>query len=87
MTLRCTRKLLDRVGVSAKAETTPPTTVPGGWYANLIYTKPQQLGVVAQKCAMLSSPSGGRLGGDLMREPFDNQNLRTEYAKSTHRNR
>lgn len=43
ITLRCTRKLLDRVGVSAKVGTTPPTTVLGDWYANLVYARPQQL--------------------------------------------
>ena len=43
MTLRCTRKLLDRVGVSAKAETAPPTTVLGDWYAKLVYANPQRL--------------------------------------------
>ena len=43
MTLRCTRKLLDRAGVSTKAETAPPTTVLGDWYANLLFTRPQQL--------------------------------------------
>jgi hypothetical protein len=43
MTLRCTRKLLERVGVSAKAETAPPTTVLGDWYAKVVYASPQQL--------------------------------------------
>jgi hypothetical protein len=43
MTLRCTRKLLERVGVSAKAETAPPTTVLGDWYAKVVCASPQQL--------------------------------------------
>ena len=43
ITLRCTRKLLNRAGVSAKAEATQPTSVLGDWYANLIYSRPQQL--------------------------------------------
>jgi hypothetical protein len=43
MTLSCTRKLLDRAGVFTKAETAPPTTVLGDWYANLLFTRPQQL--------------------------------------------
>lgn len=43
MTLGCTRKLLDREGVSAKVETAPPTTVLGDWYAKLVYASPQHL--------------------------------------------
>lgn len=36
ITLRCTRKLLDRAGVPARVDTKPPTTVLGDWYANLM---------------------------------------------------
>ena len=43
LTIRCTQKLLRRVGVSPKVETARPTTVLGDWYANLVYTRPQQL--------------------------------------------
>ena len=43
MTLRCTQKLLRRVGGTAKADTPPPTTVLGDWYANLLHTGPEQL--------------------------------------------
>lgn len=43
LTIRCTQKLLRRVGVSPKVETAPPTTVLGDWYANIIFTRPQQL--------------------------------------------
>jgi Domain of unknown function (DUF6933) len=43
VTLRCTRKLLDRAGVSTELETSPPTTVLGDWYANLVVAHPQQL--------------------------------------------
>jgi len=43
VTLRCTQKLLRRLGVPAKTATAPPTTVLGDWYANLYYTLPYQL--------------------------------------------
>ena len=43
VTLRCTQKLLKRLGVPPKAPTVAPTTVLGDWYANLYYTRPEQL--------------------------------------------
>lgn len=43
VTLRCTQKLMRRLGVSSKVATSPPTTVLGDWYANLIYARPHQL--------------------------------------------
>jgi len=43
VTLRCTQKLLRRLGVPPAIETSPPTTVLGDWYANLLHTRPQQL--------------------------------------------
>jgi len=43
ITLRCTQKLLKRLGAPSNNETQPPTSVLGDWYANLIYTRPQQL--------------------------------------------
>ena len=43
ITLRCTQKLLKRLGAPSNNETHPPTSVLGDWYANLIYTRPQQL--------------------------------------------
>jgi hypothetical protein len=43
VTLRCTQKLLRRLGVPTKVETYAPTTVLGDWYANLIYARPHQL--------------------------------------------
>ena len=53
ITLRCTRKLLDRAGVPAKAETVPPTTVLGDWYANLIVARPQQFVLCMNECSLL----------------------------------
>ncbi len=38
VTLRCTRKLLDRAGVSAKATTTPPAVLGA-------YTNPESIGL------------------------------------------
>jgi len=43
ITLRCTQKLLKRLGAPSNNETQSPTSVLGDWYANLIYTRPQQL--------------------------------------------
>lgn len=53
ITLRCTRKLLDRVAVPAKVEATPPTTVLGDWYANLVYARPQQLALCINERSLL----------------------------------
>jgi len=53
ITLRCTRKLLDRAGVSAKVEPAPPTTVLGDWYANLIFARPQQLALCINERSLL----------------------------------
>ncbi len=53
ITLRCTRKLLGRAGVSAKADTTPPTTVLGDWYSNLITARPQQLTLCMNERSLL----------------------------------
>ena len=43
ITLRCTRKLLRRIGAPPAPADTHPTTVLGDWYANLIFWRPQQL--------------------------------------------
>lgn len=43
VTLRCTQKLMRRLGVPAKVESYASTTVLGDWYANLIYARPHQL--------------------------------------------
>jgi len=53
VTLRCTRRLLRRAGVSGKAETVPPTTVLGDWYANLIVARPQQLALCMNERSLL----------------------------------
>lgn len=53
VTLRCTRRLFDRAGDFGKAETTPPTTVLGDWYANLIFARPQQLALCMNERSLL----------------------------------
>jgi uncharacterized protein DUF6933 len=53
VTLRCTQKLLRRVGIAAKTNTMPPTTVLGDWYANIVYSRPQQLVVCMNERSLL----------------------------------
>jgi hypothetical protein len=53
VTLRCTQKLLRRVGVPAKIETSPPTTVLGDWYATLVHARPHQLVVCMNERTLL----------------------------------
>lgn len=53
VTLRCTQKLLRRLGVPAKTGTSPPTTVLGDWYANILHTRPHQLVVCMNECTLL----------------------------------
>lgn len=43
VTLRCTQKLSRRLGVPKGVEVPRSTTVLGDWYANLFYSRPQQL--------------------------------------------
>ena len=56
-TLRCTRKLLRRLGVSPlrgpSSELVAPTTVLGDWYANLLCTRPQQLVLAMNERSLL----------------------------------
>ena len=51
-TLHCTRKLLDRIG-EPTAERTPPTTRLGDWYANLLFTRPEQLVIALSERTLL----------------------------------
>lgn len=53
VTLRCTQKLLRRLGVPAKIETSPPTTVLGDWYATLVHARPHQLVVCMNERSLL----------------------------------
>ena len=40
--IRCTKKLIDRVSPKALPSPVPPSTVLGDWYANLVFTRPEQ---------------------------------------------
>ncbi|MGB5104861.1 MAG: hypothetical protein WBO04_16295 [Steroidobacteraceae bacterium] len=52
-TLRCTRKLLKRLGARPSSEAITPTTVLGDWYANLLYRRPQQLVLAMNERSLL----------------------------------
>ena len=53
VTLRCTQKLLRRLGVPAKTKASPPTTLLGDWYATLVHSRPQQLVVCMNERTLL----------------------------------
>ena len=53
-TLRCTRKLLKRLGATPSSEVIAPTTVLGDWTANLLYLRPQQLVLAMNERSLLS---------------------------------
>lgn len=65
-TLRCTRKLLKRLGAAPCSAVVEPTTVLGDWYANLLYTRPQQLVLAMNErsllCVLVPAREAGRLG-------------------------
>ena len=52
-TLRCTRKLLKRLSERPTSEAIAPTTTLGDWYANLLYTRPQQLVMAMSERSLL----------------------------------
>ena len=44
VTLRCTAKLLDKLGIERRPpDPGPPTTVLGDWYADILFTRPAHL--------------------------------------------
>jgi hypothetical protein len=65
-TLRCTRKLLRRLGATPSSEAIAPTTVLGDWTANLLYTRSQQLVLAMNErsllCVLVPAAPGERLG-------------------------
>jgi hypothetical protein len=73
-TLRCTRKLLRRLGAKPSSEVVEPSTVLGDWYANLLYLRPQQLVLAMSErsllCVLVPAAPIGSLG----------ERLRTEVA-------
>ena len=52
-TLRCTRKLLKRLGAQPSSEAVAPATVLGDWYANLLFTRPQKLVLAMNERSLL----------------------------------
>lgn len=52
-TLRCTRKLLKRLGARPSSEAITPTTVLGDWYANLLHMRPRQLVLAMNERSLL----------------------------------
>jgi hypothetical protein len=65
VTLRCTQKLLRRLGVPAKIETLQPTTVLGDWYTNLVYSRPHQLVLCLNERSLLTVLVSAREGKSL----------------------
>ena len=65
-TLRCTRKLLRRLGATPSSASIAPSTVLGDWYANLLYTRPQQLVLAMNErsllCVLVPARDTGHLG-------------------------
>lgn len=65
VTLRCTRKLLRRLGAPTKSEIFAATTVLGDWYANLIYARPHQLVLCMNERSLLVVLVAAREGKSL----------------------
>ena len=65
-TLRCTRKLLRRLGTKPSSEVVEPSTVLGDWYANLLPLRPQQLVLAMNErsllCVLVPAAPIGSLG-------------------------
>jgi uncharacterized protein DUF6933 len=53
LTIRCTRKLLERLRVEAPREPTRPTNRLGDWYANLVSTKRGTLAMCVSERSLL----------------------------------
>ena len=51
--VRCTRKLLSRGTPRELPVPVPPTTVLGDWYANIVFTRPEQLVVCVAERTLL----------------------------------
>lgn len=53
VTLRCTQKLLRRISELISEINEQPTTLLGDWYANILFSKPQQLVLCVSERTML----------------------------------
>ena len=51
--VRCTRKLLGRGAPTLRPIAMPPTTVLGDWYANIVFTRPEQVVVCISERTLL----------------------------------
>ena len=51
LTVRCTQKLLRRLDY--REETSAPTTILGDWYANILFSRPQQLVLCVSERSLL----------------------------------
>ncbi len=71
-TMRCTRKLLRRLGAKPSSEVVEASTVLGDWYANLLPLRPQQLVLAMNErsllCALVPAAPIGSLGERLRAE-------------------
>jgi len=54
VTLRCTKKLLRRLGATSPAEVRPPTTTLGDWYATILHTRPHHVILCISARSLLS---------------------------------
>jgi hypothetical protein len=53
VTLRCTKKLLQRGLVQSADDDVPPSTMLGNWYANIVFSRPQHLVVCVSERTLL----------------------------------
>lgn len=51
-TLRCTKKLLQRLRLPKETAISPPTTILGDWYANLLFSRPQLVLCVSERALL-----------------------------------
>lgn len=66
-TLRCTRKLLDRLNAVGDSEPASSDTVLGDWYANLVYVGRSQFVVAVSERTLLPVVVPAKDGGSLVR--------------------
>lgn len=60
MTLRCTRKLLAKLGIDRAGEPGPATARLGDWYGTFLHTRPAHLVVLMSEASLLALVLEGR---------------------------
>lgn len=60
MTLRCTRKLLAKLGIDRAGEPGPATARLGDWYGTFLHTRPAHLVVLVSETSLLTLVLEGR---------------------------